>query len=185
MKGLKGLRLKLSESILLSFVILGGAFLFQRFWVLPNSQRLVELQEKSKTMKAKIEELKTQLNTMAVKAPVTEEVKTAQSLLDRYVSTNERFSSVIMGIFSGSKERDFSISRIIAEKSEKIGVYTQTLYQIDAESSFIAIGKFLEGLEDSALLTEVDSINITKIEDEMKRCKASIRLFGYVGGGGQ
>jgi hypothetical protein len=183
MKGVKGFRLKLSESILLSLVIVGGGVLFQRFWVLPNSQRLVELQEKAKATQAKIDELKTQLGTIKVKAPATEEVKTAQSLLDRYISTNDRFSSVIMGIFSGSKEREFNISKIIAEKSEKVGVYTQTLYQIDAESSFIAIGKFLEGLEDSALLTEVDSINITKIEEEMKRCRASIRLFGYVGGG--
>jgi|688.fasta_scaffold1024352_1 hypothetical protein len=180
---MKGFRLKLSESILLSFVIIGGALLFQRFWVIPNSQRLVEMQEKTKVIRAKIEELKTQLNTVAVKIPVNEEVKTAQSLLDRYISTNDKFSSVIMGIFSGSKEREFNISKIIAERSEKVGVYTQTLYQIEAESSFIAIGKFLEGLEDSALLTEVESINISKIEDEMKRCKASIRLFGYVGGG--
>lgn len=184
MKGSKGFRLKFSESVLLSLVIVGGAFLFQRFWVLPNSQRLVELQEKAKVSQAKIEEMKTQLNTVKVKAPATEEVKTAQSLLDRYISTNEKFSSMIMGIFTGSKEREFTISKIIAEKSEQVGLYTQTLYQIDAESSFIAIGKFLEGLEDSALLTEVESINITKIEDEMKRCKASIRLFGYVGGGG-
>jgi hypothetical protein len=183
MRRTKGFRLKLSESVLLSLVILGGAFLFQRFWVLPNSQRLVELQQKTKATQARIDEMRTQLTTVKVKAPATEEVKTAQSLLDRYISTNEKFSSVVMGIFTGSKERDFTISKIIAEKTEKVGIYTQTLYQIDAESSFIAIGKFLEGLEDSALLTEVESINITKIEEEMKRCKASIRLYGYVGGG--
>jgi hypothetical protein len=89
-----------------------------------------------------------------------------------------------MGIFSGSKENDFTVQKITSMQSTKFGGYTQTLYALEADSSFIAIGKFLENLEDSPLLTEIESIDIARIENEMKQCKASIRLYGYVGGAG-
>jgi hypothetical protein len=89
----------------------------------------------------------------------------------------------VMGIVSGSQQGAFSISKILAEKSKKTGAYTQTLYELETESSFLAIGKFLESLEDSPLLTEVESVEISRIEQEMKRCTAKIRLYGYVGEG--
>ena len=182
MKFFGKIKLKWSESILISLMALVMMFLFQRYWLIPNSQKLVEIQTKTIETKKKIEEAQNLLSNFKTRMPASVEVKNAQSLLDRYITSNDRFSKVITGIFAGSKDGSFSISKISTERSTQVGAYTQTLYQLEAESSFIAIGKFLETLEDSPLLTEVESIDISRIESEMKRCKASIRLYGYVGG---
>ncbi|NDG84649.1 MAG: hypothetical protein EBX52_06375 [Proteobacteria bacterium] len=180
-------KLKIRESILLSIgvVVLGVGF--QKLWVAPNSQRLDELAQRTEAAKKKIEDTQALIVKVRNRAPASIPVKTddhtTKSLLEKYVGSNDRFSKVIMGVVSGSKEGSFSISKIAAEKSVKVGIYTQTTYEIEAESSFLSIGKFLETLEDSPLLTEVDSIEISRIEEEMRKCTAKIRLFGYVGEG--
>ena len=40
-------------------------------------------------------------------------------------------------------------------------------------------GKLLEQLEDAPVLTEVQSVEILRITDELKRCIAKIKLHGY------
>ena len=46
-------------------------------------------------------------------------------------------------------------------------------------SSFISLGKFLEALNDSQLLVEVKSMKLTRIDNDLKRCKAQIEVLGY------
>jgi hypothetical protein len=175
-------RLKWSESVLISAVALASMLAFERFWQRPNSKELKEIQSKVLETKKKIEDTRRVLEELKSREPASPENRTAQSLFDRYLNSNERFSSVVMGIFSGSKEADFSVQKITALQSNKFEGYTQTLYALEAESNFISIGKFLENLEDSPLLTEVESIDISRIENELKQCKANIRLYGNVGG---
>jgi hypothetical protein len=180
-------RFKVRESLLLSLGIIALGFGFESFWVKPNAKKLQELNEKTEAARKKIEDTQALIikvkNRAPASVPVKDEDHTTKSMLERYMGSNDRFSKVVMGIVTGSKEGAFSVSKISAERSVKIGSYTQTLYELDAESSFLSIGKFLETLEDSPLLTEVDSIEISRIEQEMKRCSAKIRLFGYVGEG--
>ena len=179
---------KVRDSVLVSLMLAGIFFAFQKYWVKPNTVRLVELHEKTESARKQIEENRALLANVKTRAPASVsppsiEEKTAKGMLERYMNSNDRFSRVIMGIVSGSKEGAFSLSKIAAEKSTKVGSYTQTLYHLETESSFISIGKFLETLENSPLLTEVESIEISRIEQEMKQCKASIRIYGYVGEG--
>ena len=178
------LKMKMSESILISLFSVMSMFAFDRFWQKPHSKELKELQAKVVDAKRKIDDTQKLLDGLKNRAPAaaTADHHTASSLFDRYLTSNERFSNVIMGIFSGSKENEFSVQRISALQSTRFEGYTQTLYSLDAESNFIAIGKFLENLEDSPLLTEIESIDISRIDNELKQCRASIRLYGYVGG---
>jgi hypothetical protein len=184
MRLLGKVKLKLSESLLISAFSLVLMFAFDRYWQKPHSKELQDIQSKVATTRKNIEETRKVLDGLKNRTPASQDNHTTQTLFDRYLTSNERFSSVIMGIFSGSKENDFTVQKITSMQSTKFGGYTQTLYALEADSSFIAIGKFLENLEDSPLLTEIESIDIARIENEMKQCKASIRLYGYVGGAG-
>jgi len=180
-------KLKFRESILLAAGVIAMAIAFEKFWVAPNSVRLTGLEQKSGAARKKIEETRALIEKVRTRAPASVPAKvedhTTRALLEKYIGSNDRFSKVILGVVSGSKDGEFTISRIASEKSVKMGSYTQTAYEIEAESSFLAIGKFFETLEDSPLLTEVDSIEISRIEEEMRRCTAKIRLFGYTGEG--
>jgi hypothetical protein len=179
------LKLKWTESLLVSLFAVMSMVAFDRFWQKPHSKELKELQAKVTETRKKVDETRKVLEGLKNRAPASADHSTTLSLLDRYLTSNDRFSSVIHGIFSGSNGKEFSVQKITALQSNRFEGYTQTLYALEAESNFIAIGKFLENLEDSPLLTEIESIDIARIEDELKQCRANIRLYGYVGGGAQ
>ena len=100
--------------------------------------------------------------------------------MDQYVLFNDRFSSVISSIVNSSKSKAFTLTKLSLEDQSTENGYKKMLYSLDAEASFIEIGKFLEKLEDAPLLTEVSSVEINRIDNEMKRCQAHIKLFSYV-----
>jgi hypothetical protein len=114
--------------------------------------------------------------------PASLELKTSNELLDKYMKSNDRFSNVISTVISNSNNLSFVVNKIATESQAQLMGYAQTLYSIQASASFISIGKFLESLEDSPLLTEVQSIDIERTGNELKMCKANIKLFSYVSG---
>ena len=154
---------------------------FQQFWVNPKSGELGEIEQKISDLHKKMNADQLAYSELSKRAPASVESASATQLLDQYLKFNGHFSSVVNGIVTSSKGTSFSLSKISSESQVQTIGYTQTLYSVEAEAPFIAIGKFLEKMEDSPLLTEVDSIEISRIGNEMKRCKAKIKLFSYVG----
>jgi hypothetical protein len=65
------------------------------------------------------------------------------------------------------------------------GGFTQVAYDIELESNFLAVGRFLQRLEDSPLLTELHSIEIERAPSEMKRVRTNIKLYSYALTGGE
>jgi Tfp pilus assembly protein PilO len=154
---------------------------FQQFWVQPKSGELNDIETKISTLQKKMEADQLAYNDLQKRTPASVESASASQLLDQYLKFNGHFSSVVNGIVSNSQGGSFSLTKISSESQVQTVGYTQTLYTVEAEAPFIAIGKFLEKMEDSPLLTEVDSIDISRIGTEMRRCKAKIKLFSYVG----
>jgi hypothetical protein len=168
-----------------AFIIMGMilffTFCFQQLWVKSRALELDQVTRSIAETQKKLEMDQLTYVQLMKRAPASVEVTSASQLLDEYLKFNGHFSSVVNGIVLSSKNTSFSLTKISSEKQVKATGYTQTLYSIEAEAPFIAIGKFLEKMEDSPLLTEVDSIEISRIGNEMKRCKAKIKLFSYVG----
>ncbi len=176
----KKIRLSKRESYLTSAFIVGVLFLFQHFWASPKSLELKKLEVEVVTARNTLAKEQLEFKKLATRAPASQSVTASQRLLEKYLKSNELFSSVVTGLVENSKNEAFIINKITSDSESTFSGYTQTLYKVEVEAPFIAIGKFLEKLEDSALLTEVDSIEISRITEEMKRCKASIKLYSYV-----
>ena len=154
---------------------------FQQVVMADKMKEVAALQVSIRLVKEKLNLDQLAYLELQKRAPASVETGIAGQLLDQYLKFNGHFSSVVSGIVSSSNGNSFALTKILAENQIKTVGYTQTLYSVEADASFISIGKFLEKMEDSPLLTEVDSIDITRIESEMKRCKAKIKLFSYVG----
>ena len=163
-----------------SVFVLGLFYVYQHYWQSPKSADLVILNGKIAESQARVQENQALLAKLTARSPASEEVKTSHHLLDQYLKSNNHFSNVVTSIVESSKNDAFLLTKISSDKQAPVSGYVQTLYHVEVEASFIAIGKFLERLEDSSLLTEVDSIDITRLGTEMKRCKANINLFSYV-----
>ncbi len=180
---MRRIQLSKNESISISVLMLLLFASYLHFWQAPRSAQLKSIQEKIAISKADIAKNQALIKSISNRSPASDELSASRNLMEQYLKSNEKFSSVVTSIVSGSKNSSFSLTKISAENQTKINGYAQTLYNLEAEASFISIGKFLERLEDSPLLTEVQSIEIQRLEDEMQRCKVNIKLFGYVMGG--
>jgi len=172
-------RLKTNEIVLMSLIVVTFFALFHFFW--KSSTKVItlnNLRAKSEISKAALLENKNQIEKLSKRDPASEGLNA--DYMDKYLSFNDKFSSVITGIVNSSKGRGFSLTKLSLEDQSIENGYKKILYSIDAEATFIDIGKFLEKLEDAPLLTEVTSIEINRIDVEMKRCQAQIKLYSYV-----
>ena len=174
--------LKKSETILLSLFALASFYLFQTYYMKPKKEVLNGMKSEVSALQIKNDQNHVLLSTLQNRVPASLELKTSNELLDKYMKSNDRFSNVISTVISNSNNLSFVVNKIATESQAQLMGYAQTLYSIQASASFISIGKFLESLEDSPLLTEVQSIDIERTGNELKMCKANIKLFSYVSG---
>ena len=174
--------LKKSETILLSLFALASFYLFQTYYMKPKKEVLNGMKSEVSALQIKNDQNHVLLSTLQNRVPASLELKTSNELLDKYMKSNDRFSNVISTVISNSNNLSFVVNKIATESQAQLMGYAQTLYSIQASASFISIGKFLESLEDSPILTEVQSIDIERTGNELKMCKANIKLFSYVSG---
>lgn len=179
MKSLLKIKLKNNEVIMLCLVILTLFAAFNILWKKSGSANaLNEIRAKADASKKVLADNQALYDKLSKRSPASEGF--SADYMSQYAMLNDRFSSVITGIVNSSKSKKFTLSRLSLENQSAENGYKKMLYSLDAEASFIEIGKFLEKLEDAPLLTEVSSVEINRIDNEMKRCKAHIKLYSYV-----
>ena len=171
-------RLNRNESVLICIVSLSLVFVYQHYWKKAKLREIEALHTKVASLKESVDKKQISLKVIQERTPATGNLKNAD--VNKYLKSNDHFSNVLSELVKSSKENSFSLTKIASSAPTKVNGYTQTQYRLEAESSFISLGKFLEKLEDSPLLTDVQSIEIRRIENEMDRCIVSIKLYSYV-----
>ncbi len=179
------IRLNRNQSIAISIMTILLMVYMHVSWTKNRLKDVVELKTKVTTAKAELEKNRTLEANLKGKAPSYLEIQTSNDLLERYLKSNERFSSIVDGIVSSSNGRDFLLSKMLADSQVEMNGYIQTLYKIEAEATFLSIGKFLESLEDSPLLSEVQTIEIKRNQSELRICNVKIDLLSYSSGSPQ
>ena len=169
-----------NETVLLTLFALSCFYLFDSHWLKPKRHALNDLKNEVSSAQASVEKNQSLLATLQTRAPASADLRTSNDLLEKYLKNNDRFSSVVAGIVSNSNHSTFNVNKISAESQSQLYGYSQILYSIEADASFISIGKFLESLEDSSLLTEVSSIEIGRTTSDLRLLKTTIKLFSYV-----
>lgn len=167
------------ECILLSVICLAITGVYVHYWQRPHVAKLQQLKTVIETTEAEIVSNTNLLSQLATRMPVSVESKASQDLLEKYRKSNSQLANVITSISTDNPKYPFLLSRISTESQNATDGFTKILYNIELEATFVSIGKFLERLEDSPLLTEVGSIEIARVSSEMKRCHTKIKLLSY------
>lgn len=176
---LLNIQLKKNEIVMLSVTILCLFFLFYVTWEkIGPAGAMIDLEQRSAVAKRKLADNKALFEKLNNRAPAS--VGFSSEYMDRYVLNNDRFSGAINGIVTSSKAKDFVLKKIQLEEQSVENGYKKLLYILQADATFIEVGKFLEKIEEAPLLTEVNSVEITRDENEMRRCHAEIKLYSYV-----
>lgn len=156
------------------FLCLAGllALLLQlNFLVIAPALNVFKIQQEYAQVMRKIDSDKLLISTF-----LKEKEKTASHEATASVSPAKLASFIT--IQSRSRE-DFKLKKISSEKTEKQGDLTATKLNIEVESSFGSLGKFIENIENSKMLARVENLNIHRIDKELRICRAQIGISGF------
>jgi len=174
--------LQRNEKILLGLVLLTLAFLNERTWMSSLKAeeaaadiRITELKKATADALAEKESFLNRDIAGAVAFPPSAE-------LDHAGNASAKVSSFIRELASQESESRFRIVRLGTEEPQALKEFSRTPVTLDVEASFPAIGNFLEKLEDSPYLAEVESLEVYRVENDLRLCAAKIKIYSYAVG---
>lgn len=180
MTNLNKVRLTRNETIGIYAAIVAAFLLYYKTIYMGSRAKILELNRTIATEKADLEKTRAQLQDLSNRKIASVETEESRVVYDKYVEANASLANVVGALAKGDGRSPFSLKKIATEKQENVNGYTKTQFSIDVDASFPAIGGFLEGLELSPLLTDIQTVEISRISTELKKCSAKIKLLSYV-----
>jgi len=174
MKPLTKSRFNPREQILIALSILVVNIGILKLWYVPQKNKLNELKSEVSGLQVLLNNnrmLLTQIKTQSVPT-------TANESVEKHLALNNNFALLLKGL--GGDGVDFTVNRLAVEEHQLLSGYTKTLFTLDVDTSFLTLGQFIEKLESSQFLLEIQSIDISRVSQELKKCTAKIRLYSYV-----
>lgn len=156
---------------LISALLVGGKFL-----LLAEIANALESRRESKQLEFEIAQIEQSIQ--GIKSTKREDLR--KDPMWRYLKENKGVAGLVKVVSAQeSTRKDFSLRKIASEKFEKGADFDKTTLQIEVETPFNSLGSFLEDLENSDLLTRVESVRVERTEKELKLCRATIQLNSY------
>lgn len=180
----KKFKLSPKENSLICITLVAGFFMLNKHILNPKRDALSEIHKKIVSITGEVERDRKAMAELTKRKPASVETGTDSSeVMKNLDGKNQQFSNIISSLAKGDGQSPFLLSRISVDKATDSKSYLKTSFSVDVEASFMAIGRFLEGLEESTLLMEVDSVSITRMSNELKKCTAKVKFSSYTGKG--
>ena len=161
----------------LAFLMTGIAFLFcGQLLIGAEIRRFREARSQIGEMDQQLESARANLAlATAQRAPAS-----GQSPLLHIRRQNRGLASLVEAMSSVEERRaDFKLQKITSEKFESGPDFDKSTLLVEIDAPFNSLGAFLEDLEQSDLLTRVESVEVAREGREMKMCRAKIQLSGF------
>ncbi len=136
-----------------------------------------------KSLKEKIASVKTEIARADSNLQNVRGSKSVDAKKDppwRYRGENLALASFMKTLGSvDARREDITVRRIASKKQELSADFEKTTLQMKIDTPFNSLGKLLEEIEASKLLTRVEKIRIMRIENELRLCRARMMLNAY------
>jgi hypothetical protein len=147
-----------------------------KFLVLDEAMLAYSLTVKKSDMEKEIARSRSMLRELAEAHPDS----LRNSPLWPYRQENAGVGGLIRKVSATGEARpDFTVRKIAVEKTEKLPEFDKTKFEVEVEGPFQTIGAFLEELENSRFLTRVESVQVYRIEKELRLCRAKILVSSF------
>ncbi len=169
-------KLKYRERILCFIAISCLGFFFAKLLILDQIQDIVQYRQRSENIKNELQHAKNNLNhILQTKTP---DVK--KDPLWEYRNQNLGLASFmkVIGEVDTNRE-DLTVRKVASEKQEFSNDYEKTTLQMEIDTPFNSLGRLLEEIEESKILARVEKIQIMRIENELRLCRARVLLNTY------
>jgi Tfp pilus assembly protein PilO len=173
--------MKRSEKILISLVLLSGCFLGEKTLYSSMQQQAASIAAQLTDVRQSLDSAKAEKDSMASRRLASVASFPPMEELSKLEASSSRLSAFLKEITDEEEDERFGITRLSTEPSAVSGSFVKTPVNIEVEASFPAVGRFLEHLEDSPLLAEIDSIELSRVDNDLRMVVAKIRMFSYTG----
>jgi hypothetical protein len=180
LKNLLPRKLNQRETILLSLIILSATVLSTRALGVKWRLQAQELDHKVSELSARKEKDRIEYEDRLNRSLASSQVLRSGEMISKIEENNDYFSTFVSKLAHQDGVGSFRILRLATDTPVQSPEYIRTPVTLTVESTFPAIGKFLESLENSPTLAEIDSMEIYRIESDLKKCSAKIKLSNYV-----
>jgi Tfp pilus assembly protein PilO len=175
------INLKPRERILVAAVIAVASVLS---FGLGNEKQVQKIKTIESDLSTKNEELnkkQIELTDLQAKAETIQRALSGKWNLKKYLESSKYMAELLkeLGAKEGVDKYDFHLKSLTIKGTEKVNSFNRTTFNLEIESNFIELGKYLAALEKSELLVQVQSVKLTRIDNDLKRCVAIIEVHGY------
>lgn len=116
---------------------------------------------------------------MATRQPASSNV-VPEGEMRKIIAENATLTSLIRTLAEKSSGDGLHLRRIESTKIEAQEGYQKANYSIDVEAPYLVIGRFIQQIEESGLLVEVESLKISRNGDDLRMVIANVSLNNYV-----
>lgn len=116
---------------------------------------------------------------LELKAAVAQKSLNANDEVKRYLESNKYMSNLLRKLGADEEDNGLFLKDITIENNNKENNFYRSAMKVQVESTFVALGNFLGKLSDSETLIDVKSVELNRIDSDLKRCTATIQLQGY------
>ncbi len=104
----------------------------------------------------------------------------SQSALQATIQLNRQFAGMVREISNNLETDKLQILNLQTEQSVVASGYYKISYLMDTQTTFLAIGSFLEKFAQSKLLVEINAIDFNRDGGDLRRILAKIKVTNFV-----
>lgn len=169
-------RLSSRERALLVMIVASLAIVAAKFFVADELLAALEARRSALAIEAEVERSRNMLTDLSTRRPAS----FTASPLYAYRKENSGLGNLIRKVSAGAEVgRDFTVRKISLEKAESLPEFEKNRFELEVEGPFHSIGNFLQELESSRFLTRVESVQVFRIEKELRLCRARILVSSF------
>lgn len=169
------------ERILVGLTIVGLCVLTYTMGYQKQLKEAASLQSQLATQIMDVEKKQNSLKDLEEQNEALNRILSSKSQFRKYIETSKYMAELLrqLGARDTYKDSNLNLRSINIKETAKISNFSRSTFQLEIESSFIELGRYLASLEASDLLVEVQSVKLFRIDNELKRCIANIEVHGY------
>lgn len=173
------LNLSMRERLLSGAVILSLMVAFYKFWFSKQVVEIDRLKSEAITIEKSMQIEKRVLQDLHAASVRAIQNKKQDQRYIKYLEASRYLSTLIEKLGAEPDTKGIELLKMNVADRKTVNEFQKNTFQIEIESSFVALGKFLGTIDASKLLLEVKSVRLSRIDQELKRCKAVVEVDGY------
>ncbi len=181
MQNIKNLKLSQRERVIAGLTLVMLVFGFFKYWYAVKNTEIQDLKSKISIVESNIS--KNQIEIAKLSILNNQNSDDSMNLTDEKKQKNtfsNHLSEIIGSLNQNEKYKTFTLLGIELSKTNSEKYFDQIDWLVDIESTFLDLGHFIEYFEQKAVFSQIQSVDISRPEDELQMVYATFKIRNHL-----